>query len=290
MSGNAHGRSAINILAPRVTSLFHSTPRQYFCSRHSQSLERSRRNLSFCPFLRRDRVVLQPGDRLTFEGRLISWKSPNHLLKCASLGTVPNAPEVSARGNSKWPSAPAICMFRQAIRGGRRQHNELLIYAMRRQFKSSFSRAHEGESIKNVAAENEKAGPSVAALKTGLGANTTNKHIIDRLPNITHIHRPTKEELLAAATGFWSRVKVRFKWFSIRSARPFNIDEIGAFFSWILVGHVLWIILGTTTFFSLAIFAVNTVFAQGDITLFLLAILYLLLFRDASPLGRKLPN
>lgn len=95
------------------------------------------------------------------------------------------------------------------------------------------------------------------------GSSIANKHIIDRLPNIPHIHRPTKEELLAAATGFWSRLKVRFKWFSIRSVRPFNVDEIGAFFSWVLLGHVLWIILGTTTFFSLAIFAVNTVFAQG---------------------------
>ena len=89
-----------------------------------------------------------------------------------------------------------------------------------------------------------------------------NVHLLDRLPNMPSIARPSKEELLAAATGFWSRLKVRFKWFSIRSARPFNADEIGAFFSWILVGHVLWIILGTTTFFSLAIFAVNTVFAQ----------------------------
>lgn len=90
------------------------------------------------------------------------------------------------------------------------------------------------------------------------------KHLIGRLPNINHIHRPSKEELLAAATGFWSRLKVRFKWFSIRSGRPFNIDEIGAFFSWVLLGHVLWIVLGTTTFFSLAILAVNTVFAQGQ--------------------------
>ncbi|KAL8855740.1 MAG: hypothetical protein Q9178_007611 [Gyalolechia marmorata] len=79
---------------------------------------------------------------------------------------------------------------------------------------------------------------------------------------MSHIQRPSKEELLAAATGFWSRLKVRFKWFSIRSGRPFNVDEISAFFSWILLGHVLWIILGTTTFFSLAILAVNTVFAQ----------------------------
>ena len=85
---------------------------------------------------------------------------------------------------------------------------------------------------------------------------------LPHMPNMPNIHRPSKEELLAAATGFWSRLKVRFKWFSIRSARPFNADEIGAFFSWVLLGHVLWIILGTTTFFSLAIFAVNTVFAQ----------------------------
>ena len=95
-------------------------------------------------------------------------------------------------------------------------------------------------------------------------ASAVNKHVMDRLPSMPHIHRPNKEELLAAATGFWSRLKVRFKWFSIRSARPFNMDEIGAFFSWFVLGHVIWIIVGTTTFFSLAIFAVNTVFAQGN--------------------------
>jgi len=75
-------------------------------------------------------------------------------------------------------------------------------------------------------------------------------------------HRPTKEELLAAATGFWSRLKVRFKWLTIKSVRPFNMDEIFGFFSWILLGHVVWIIVGTTTFVSLAILAINTVFAQ----------------------------
>lgn len=91
---------------------------------------------------------------------------------------------------------------------------------------------------------------------------TANRNLRDRLPDISQIHRPSREELLAAATGFWSRLKVRFKWFSIRSVRPFNADEIGAFFSWFLLGHVIWIVLGTTTFFSLAIFAANTVFAQ----------------------------
>ena len=108
----------------------------------------------------------------------------------------------------------------------------------------------------------EKLKPSSARFSPGTLKGAANKHLRNRLPDISHIHRPSREELLAAATGAWSRRKVRFKWCSIRSVRPFNADEIGAFFSWFLLGHVLWIILGTTTFFSLAIFAVNTVFAQ----------------------------
>ncbi|EFQ28795.1 hypothetical protein CGRA01v4_10217 [Colletotrichum graminicola] len=75
-------------------------------------------------------------------------------------------------------------------------------------------------------------------------------------------HRPTRDELLAAANGFLGRMKVRFKWVSIRSMRPWNIDEWGAFLSWFLFGHLVWILVGTTTFFSLVIFSINTVFAQ----------------------------
>jgi mitochondrial distribution and morphology protein 31 len=87
------------------------------------------------------------------------------------------------------------------------------------------------------------------------------EQIYERL-HLGQFHRPTKEELLAAATGFWSRMKIRFKWVTIRSMRPFNMDEIFGLFSWIVFGHVLWLIIGTTTFVSLAIFAINTVFAQ----------------------------
>ncbi|KAK4188422.1 putative mitochondrial distribution and morphology protein 31, mitochondrial precursor [Podospora australis] len=75
-------------------------------------------------------------------------------------------------------------------------------------------------------------------------------------------HRPTKEELLEAANGFLERLRVRFKWFSIRSMRPWNADEWGAFVSWFLFGHLVWIFVGTTTFFSLIILFINTVFAQ----------------------------
>ncbi|KAI9787857.1 MAG: Mitochondrial distribution and morphology protein 31, mitochondrial precursor [Peltula sp. TS41687] len=111
----------------------------------------------------------------------------------------------------------------------------------------------EGDIHSGSAKESKSGGAAAAA------SSATNKNILERLP---HLHRPTKEELLAAATGFWSRQKIRFKWFSIRSLRPFNTDDISAFFSWFLVGHVIWILLGTTTFFSLAILAVNTVVAQ----------------------------
>ena len=80
---------------------------------------------------------------------------------------------------------------------------------------------------------------------------------------LPHFARPSKAELLAAASGFWSRLKVHFKWLTIKSTRPFNADEIYALFSWILAAHVIWIVVGTTTFFSLAILLINTVFAQG---------------------------
>lgn len=81
--------------------------------------------------------------------------------------------------------------------------------------------------------------------------------------HLPHMHRPTKEEFLSAATGFWSRLKVRFKWFSIRSVRPWNIDDWSAFVSWFVLGNIVWILVGTTTFMSLVILSINTVVAQG---------------------------
>ncbi|KAH3955123.1 hypothetical protein HBH70_037110 [Parastagonospora nodorum] len=93
--------------------------------------------------------------------------------------------------------------------------------------------------------------------------DASSKHLLDRLPHtLPHLKRPTKAELLEAASGFWSRIKIHFKWLTIRSARPFNADEIYALFSWILAAHVLWIVLGTTTFFMLTVFLINTAFSQ----------------------------
>lgn len=133
---------------------------------------------------------------------------------------------------------------------------------------SKSARDNNEDVIRKGAQENTPRSTSEASSHPNAGLPQpdlqTPKHLSQRLPNLGHrFHRPTKEELLAAATGFWSRLRVRFKWFSIRDLRPFNLDEVGAFFSWIVVGHLIWIIVGTTTFFSLLILTVNTVFAQG---------------------------
>lgn len=121
----------------------------------------------------------------------------------------------------------------------------------------------EGSEIeKGKGNTSEKGALEEAESKSGSGHGHSNHgNFYDRL-HLPQFHRPTKEELLAAATGFWSRLKIHFKWLTIKSARPFNMDEIVGFISWIALGHVIWIVIGTTTFVSLAILAINTVFAQ----------------------------
>ncbi|KIY62487.1 mitochondrial distribution and morphology protein family 31/32 [Cylindrobasidium torrendii FP15055 ss-10] len=73
--------------------------------------------------------------------------------------------------------------------------------------------------------------------------------------SLPHVQRPTKDDFLNVASGFWERAKIRFKWFTIRSFRKFNSDDISAFISIVLMSQTLWIFVGTTTFVSV-IFAI----------------------------------
>lgn len=72
----------------------------------------------------------------------------------------------------------------------------------------------------------------------------------------------SKEQLLAAANGIWERLSIRLRWLIKKSNRPFNTDDYLAFFSWLVMGNALLFFLATTTFVSLVLFTVNTVFAQ----------------------------
>ena len=57
--------------------------------------------------------------------------------------------------------------------------------------------------------------------------------------------RPTRDDLLNVATNFWQRLRIRFKWFTIKSFRKFNADDMSAFFTWFLMSQTVWILVGT---------------------------------------------
>nr|GAT55218.1 predicted protein [Mycena chlorophos] len=81
--------------------------------------------------------------------------------------------------------------------------------------------------------------------------------------SLPHLPRPpSRDDLLSLATGFWARARIRFKWFSIRSFRRFNADDVSAFITWFLMSQTLWVFVGTTTFFSVIFATANSLRLQ----------------------------
>lgn len=149
---------------------------------------------------------------------------------------------------------------------GRRRHGAV---SRRRKSTNSSSNSTKTAATATTASQaKQESGNASAAPKTEANPptqpETHHSYIANyfHLPNVHLPHRPTKEEILAATNGFWARLKVRFKWYSIRSMRPWNTDEWGAFLSFFLFGHLVWILVGTTTFVSLLLLFINTVSAQ----------------------------
>lgn len=62
--------------------------------------------------------------------------------------------------------------------------------------------------------------------------------------------------------NIFTKLKINIRWFLKKSTRPFNSDDISAFISWILVSNIFIFIFWTTTFVSLILYLINTVFAQ----------------------------
>lgn len=83
--------------------------------------------------------------------------------------------------------------------------------------------------------------------------------------SLPHLHRPTRDDFLNAATGFWQRLRIRFKWLTIRSFRKYNADEISAFITWFFMSQTLWLFVGTTTFFSVVFATANSLRLQENI-------------------------
>ncbi|KAI0085059.1 mitochondrial distribution and morphology proteins-domain-containing protein [Irpex rosettiformis] len=80
--------------------------------------------------------------------------------------------------------------------------------------------------------------------------------------SLPHLSRPTRDDFLNAATGFWSRMRVRFKWLTIRSFRRYNADDISAFITWFVMSQTVWLLVGTTTFFSVVFATINSLRLQ----------------------------
>ena len=89
-----------------------------------------------------------------------------------------------------------------------------------------------------------------------------------------HLHgRPTRDELLSMAKSFWTRMRIHFKWITIRGFRRFNIDDFSAFFTLGGLGTAIWVIVGTTTFVSVIFAALSLLNMQEWIALQLAKIL-----------------
>ncbi|KAI1795646.1 mitochondrial distribution and morphology protein family 31/32 [Ganoderma leucocontextum] len=80
--------------------------------------------------------------------------------------------------------------------------------------------------------------------------------------SLPHLQRPTRDDFLKAADGFWQRMRIRFRWLTIRSFRRYNADDLSAFLTWFLMSQTLWLFVGTTTFFSVLFATANSLRLQ----------------------------
>ncbi|GAA5973196.1 hypothetical protein JCM21900_005814, partial [Sporobolomyces salmonicolor] len=77
-----------------------------------------------------------------------------------------------------------------------------------------------------------------------------------------HGRPPSRDQLLALTSSFFERLKIRFKWATIRSYRRFRVDDWSAFFSVGILGTLGWFLLKTTSAFAVVFFLVNSLSSQ----------------------------
>nr|CAO98812.1 mitochondrial inner membrane protein [Nakaseomyces delphensis] len=85
----------------------------------------------------------------------------------------------------------------------------------------------------------------------------------DEKSNISLKFITERDRILAQTSGFFAKLRINLRWLLKRSLhRPFNTDDIGAFISWILVSNFILFMVWTTSFVSVIIYLLNTVYAQ----------------------------
>lgn len=73
---------------------------------------------------------------------------------------------------------------------------------------------------------------------------------------------PSRDQLLALTTSFFERLKIRFKWATIRSYRHYRADDYSAFFSFGILGTLGWFLISTTSFFAFCFLIINSLSLQ----------------------------
>jgi len=115
------------------------------------------------------------------------------------------------------------------------------------EIKSPKNEKQPGKTPNDAQAHDQPSGSSNESNQNHLEAQTQDypSYIRRLTSSLPPLHRPTRDEMLALATGFWERLKIRFKWFTIRGFRRFDTDDMSAFLSWFLVSQAVWIMVGT---------------------------------------------
>ncbi|CAO3574728.1 unnamed protein product [Mortierella alpina] len=87
--------------------------------------------------------------------------------------------------------------------------------------------------------------------------------LVKYTPPAGPLNRVDRAKLLAATPTFLARLKIRLKLLLMRQIRPWRVDDFIAMFSWAFLANVAFVLLGTTTFFSLLLATANSLQFQG---------------------------
>lgn len=98
---------------------------------------------------------------------------------------------------------------------------------------------------------------------TGLPSNSSQSALVKYTPPTGPLDRVGRAKLLSAAPNFLARLKIRLKLLLMRQIRPWRVDDFIAMFSWAFLANVAFVLLGTTTFFSLILATANSLQFQG---------------------------
>ena len=145
--------------------------------------------------------------------------------------------------------ASEIFLSRSFLRG---QTRSICVYPKKQDEKRANFAREEMQRLKNEHSSPERSSEQRDMPETNLDDSVRRRQLEEyslffrRLAmSLPPMQRPTRDDFLKVATNFWQRLRIRFQWFTVRSFRKFNADDISAFLTWFLMSQTVWILVGT---------------------------------------------